>query len=48
MVDDFSRYTWVKFIHSKDEAPQIIIDHLTQTQNVAQENVVVLRSNNGT
>ena len=32
MVDDFSRYTWVKILHSKYEAPQIIIDHLTKTQ----------------
>ena len=48
MVDDFSRYTWVKFLHSKDEAPQIIIDHLTKTQNTAQANVVALRSDNGT
>ena len=48
MVDDFSRYTWVEFLHSKDEAPQIIIDHLTKTQNFAQANVVALRSDNGT
>ena len=48
MVDDFSRYTWVKFLHSKDVAPQINIDHLTQTPNVAQANVVALRSDNGT
>ena len=37
-----------KFLHSKDEAPQIIIDHLTKTQNTAQANVVALRSDNGT
>ena len=48
MVDDFSRYTLVKFIHSKDEAPQIIIDHITKTLNTAQANVVALRSDNGT
>ena len=48
MVDDFSRYTWVKFLHSKYETPQIIIDHLTKTQNTAQANVVALRSDNGT
>ena len=48
MVDDFSRYTWVKFLHSKDEAPQIIIDHLTQIQNIAQANIMALRSDNGT
>ena len=40
MVDDLSRYTWVKFLHFKDEAPQIIIDHLTQTMNATQANVV--------
>ena len=27
MVDDFSRYTWVEFMHSKDETPHIIIEH---------------------
>ena len=43
IVDDFSRYNWVKFLHSKDEAPQIIIDHLTKTHNTAQANVVALR-----
>ena len=48
MVDDFSRYTWVKFLHSKDETPQIIIDHLTQTENVAQTNDASLRSDNET
>ena len=25
MVDDFSRYTWVKFLSTKNEAPQVII-----------------------
>ena len=48
MVDDSFRYTWVKFLYSKYEGPQIIIDHLTKTQNTAQANVVALRSDNGT
>ncbi|KAJ9553200.1 hypothetical protein OSB04_017245 [Centaurea solstitialis] len=28
MVDDYSRYTWVKFLRSKDEEPEIIISVL--------------------
>ena len=48
MVDDFSRYTWVNFLHSKDESLKIIIDHLTKTPNTAQANVMALGSDNGT
>ena len=48
MMDDFSRHTWVKFLHSKYEAPQIIIDHLTQIENIAEANVVALKSYNWT
>ena len=32
IVDDFSKYTWVLFLHSKDEAPQIIIDHIRKLE----------------
>ena len=28
IVDDYSKYTWVLFLHSKDESPQMVIDHL--------------------
>ena len=28
IVDDYSKYTWVLFLHSKDETPQMVIDHL--------------------
>ena len=48
MVDDFSRYTWVEFLHSKDEAPQIIIKHILKIEKEADEPVVTLRSDNGT
>ncbi|GJS19998.1 integrase, catalytic region, zinc finger, CCHC-type containing protein [Tanacetum coccineum] len=27
IVDDYSRYTWVYFLHSKDETPEIIKNH---------------------
>ena len=28
MDDDFSKYTWVLFLHSKDEAPRLIINNI--------------------
>ncbi|GKC06035.1 retrovirus-related pol polyprotein from transposon TNT 1-94 [Tanacetum coccineum] len=32
IVDDYSRFTWVKFLRTKDEAPEIIIKILKQAQ----------------
>ena len=32
MVDDFSRYTWVEFMHSKDETPHIKIEHIKKIE----------------
>ena len=32
MVDDYSKYTWVLFLHSKDETPQLIIDHVKKIE----------------
>ncbi|KAI3715155.1 hypothetical protein L6452_22125 [Arctium lappa] len=32
IVDDYSRYTWVKFQRSKDETPEVIITFLKTTQ----------------
>ncbi|KAL8147764.1 hypothetical protein AgCh_005181 [Apium graveolens] len=32
MVDDYSRYTWVEFMHSKDETPHIIIEHIKKIE----------------
>ena len=31
MVDDFSKYTWVVFVATKDEVPQEIIKHIIRT-----------------
>nr|GEY94374.1 retrovirus-related Pol polyprotein from transposon TNT 1-94 [Tanacetum cinerariifolium] len=33
IVDDYSRFTWVKFLRSKDEAPDFIIKFLRMIQN---------------
>ncbi|GJS93936.1 retrovirus-related pol polyprotein from transposon TNT 1-94 [Tanacetum coccineum] len=35
IVDDFSRFTWVKFLRSKDEAPNFIIKFLKMIQVVS-------------
>ncbi|KAJ9558506.1 hypothetical protein OSB04_013120 [Centaurea solstitialis] len=48
MVDDFSRYTWVKFLRSKDEAPEIIISVLKEVQVNLQSQVQKIRSDHGT
>ncbi|KAJ9553545.1 hypothetical protein OSB04_017590 [Centaurea solstitialis] len=48
MVDDYSRYTWVKFLRSKDEAPEIIISILKEVQVNLQSQVQKIRSDHGT
>ncbi|GJX53156.1 retrovirus-related pol polyprotein from transposon TNT 1-94 [Tanacetum coccineum] len=55
IVDDYSRFTWVKFLRSKDEAPdfiikflkmiQIGISHETSVARSPQQNGVVERCN---
>ncbi|GJW42313.1 retrovirus-related pol polyprotein from transposon TNT 1-94 [Tanacetum coccineum] len=48
IIDDYSRFTWVKFLASKDEAPDFIIKFLKMIQirlNATQRNV---RTDNGT
>ncbi|GJZ74374.1 retrovirus-related pol polyprotein from transposon TNT 1-94 [Tanacetum coccineum] len=32
IVDDYSRFTWVKFLKSKDETPEVVIKFLKQKQ----------------
>ncbi|KAJ9547005.1 LOW QUALITY PROTEIN: hypothetical protein OSB04_019548 [Centaurea solstitialis] len=46
MVDDYSRYTWVRFLRSKDEAPEIIISVLKEVQVNLQSQKI--RSDHGT
>nr|GFB85844.1 ribonuclease H-like domain-containing protein [Tanacetum cinerariifolium] len=55
IVDDYSRFTWVKFLRSKDEAPyfiikflkmiQVGISHETSVAHSPQQNGVVERRN---
>ncbi|GJV54148.1 retrovirus-related pol polyprotein from transposon TNT 1-94 [Tanacetum coccineum] len=54
IVDDYSRFTWVKFLRSKDETPAVVIKFLKQIQvglnkttvpRTPQQNGVVERRN---
>nr|GFA31283.1 retrotransposon protein Ty1-copia subclass [Tanacetum cinerariifolium] len=48
VVDDYSRYTWVFFLHSKDEASEVIISFIKKTQVNLQLQVQRVRIDNGT
>ncbi|GKB19592.1 retrovirus-related pol polyprotein from transposon TNT 1-94 [Tanacetum coccineum] len=48
IVDDYSRFTWVKFLASKDEAPEFIIKFLKMIQVRLNATVRNIRTNNGT
>ncbi|GKC75514.1 retrovirus-related pol polyprotein from transposon TNT 1-94, partial [Tanacetum coccineum] len=47
IVDDYSRYTWVYFLHSKDKTPEIIKKFIAQAQlnYKAKQNGVIERRN---
>nr|GEU97440.1 retrovirus-related Pol polyprotein from transposon TNT 1-94 [Tanacetum cinerariifolium] len=46
VVDDYSRYTWVFFLHSKDEASEVIISFIKKTQVNLQHQVQSVRTDN--
>nr|GEY84033.1 hypothetical protein [Tanacetum cinerariifolium] len=48
VVDDYSRYTWVFFLHSKNEASEVIISFIKKTQVHLQLQVQCVRTDNGT
>nr|GEZ93308.1 uncharacterized mitochondrial protein AtMg00810-like [Tanacetum cinerariifolium] len=48
IVDDYSRYTWVLFLRSKDEAPDVIINFLKRITVLLQSPVIIIRTDNGT
>nr|GEX92065.1 hypothetical protein [Tanacetum cinerariifolium] len=48
IVDDYSRYTWVHFIRSKDEAPEVMKTFLKRITILLQSPVVIIRTDNGT
>ncbi|GKE93505.1 retrovirus-related pol polyprotein from transposon TNT 1-94, partial [Tanacetum coccineum] len=48
IVDDYSRFTWVKFLRSKDKTPTVVIKFLRQIQVGLNKTVRFIRTDNGT
>ncbi|GKF11085.1 retrovirus-related pol polyprotein from transposon TNT 1-94, partial [Tanacetum coccineum] len=48
IVKDYSRFTWVKFLRSKDEAPDTIIKCIKNIQVRLNATVLNARTDNGT
>nr|GEV49158.1 Gag-Pol polyprotein [Tanacetum cinerariifolium] len=48
IVDDYSRYIWTLFLHSKDETPEVLKDFLTMIQRNLQAPVITVRTDRGT
>ncbi|KAJ9563127.1 hypothetical protein OSB04_008287 [Centaurea solstitialis] len=48
IVDDFSRFTWVYFLKTKDETSGLIKSFVTIVENQSNLKVKVIRSDNGT
>nr|GFC01179.1 retrovirus-related Pol polyprotein from transposon TNT 1-94 [Tanacetum cinerariifolium] len=48
IIDDYSRFTWVKFLRSKDETPVVVIKFLQQIQVGLSKTVRYIRTDNGT
>nr|GEU67043.1 hypothetical protein [Tanacetum cinerariifolium] len=48
IVDDYSRYTWVHFLRSKDEAPEVIIKFLKTITVLLRSPGIIIRTDNST
>ncbi|GKB76170.1 retrovirus-related pol polyprotein from transposon TNT 1-94 [Tanacetum coccineum] len=48
IVDDYSRFTWVKFLRSKDETPEFFTNFLKQIQVGLNKTVRFIHTDNGT
>nr|GFA14438.1 hypothetical protein [Tanacetum cinerariifolium] len=48
ITDDFSRFTWVLFLASKDETSRILRSFITEIENLVDKKVKIIRSDNGT
>ncbi|KAL8127829.1 hypothetical protein AgCh_014672 [Apium graveolens] len=48
IVDEFTRYTWVYFLHTKSKTASILIDHVKHLDKLLKDSVKILRSDNGT
>nr|GEX48437.1 putative ribonuclease H-like domain-containing protein [Tanacetum cinerariifolium] len=48
IVDDYSRFTWVIFLRSKDETPEVVIKFIQQIQVGLNKTVRYIRTDNDT
>ena len=48
IVDDFTRFSWTFFLHSKDEDSQMIINHIKNVETGSKWKVATISSDNGT
>ncbi|GKA77946.1 retrovirus-related pol polyprotein from transposon TNT 1-94, partial [Tanacetum coccineum] len=48
VTDDYSRFTWVLFLATKDETSGILKSFITEIENLADKKVKIIKCNNGT
>ncbi|GJR01352.1 retrovirus-related pol polyprotein from transposon TNT 1-94 [Tanacetum coccineum] len=48
VVDDYTRFGWVRFLRTKDETPEVIKKFIILTQRALNATVRYLRTDNGT
>ncbi|KAI3745792.1 hypothetical protein L6452_08201 [Arctium lappa] len=48
IVDDYSRFTWVYFLRTKDETSGLIKSFILRIENQTNQKVKIIRSDNGT
>nr|GEZ50357.1 retrovirus-related Pol polyprotein from transposon TNT 1-94 [Tanacetum cinerariifolium] len=48
IVDDYTRFTWIKILRSKDETPEVVITFLKQIQLDLNKTVRFIHTDNGT
>ncbi|GJY66925.1 putative ribonuclease H-like domain-containing protein [Tanacetum coccineum] len=48
VTDDYSKFTWVFFLASKDETSSILKNFITEIENLVDKKVTIIRCDNGT
>ncbi|GJT68619.1 zinc finger, CCHC-type containing protein [Tanacetum coccineum] len=48
VTDDYSRFSWVFFLRSKDETSEILKNFIKEVENLVDKKVKIIRSDNGT
>ncbi|MGS7221164.1 integrase catalytic domain-containing protein, partial [Micrococcus luteus] len=48
IIDDFTRFSWVYFLHVKSETAELLKEFIIKVENQLDCKVKILRSDNGT